>query len=553
MRLRLVVVAAGLLGIAAVSAVALYDGRLVPGVRIAGIAVGSLTEAQARELLTTQTSDASVTLVSGSLSIRLDPTTGIELDVDAAVARAFAVGRYGAFPVRVGDIVGAITAGRDVALAWRIVDGERFARAIERVAASVERLSVDGDVRLGADGVTLRTPRAGVALDRSALVQAVLAATAADATVPLPLRVIEPALDEEAIAPAFEAARAAAQPLVLLAGTERVVLEPARLALIVHIVRVANVDGDRLVAQVDAVGLDALVGEIADALDGGARDAVLVPGGEHLTVIPGRDGVVLDRSAARATIAEAILGPERVVTVPATLTRPALTTVAAQRTADQLVLVGAYATYFPVNRARANNIGAAARTFDGVVVVPGGSFSFWQRIGEVSPRTGYVFAGTIIDGVSSEAIGGGLCQVSTTFFNAVARAGYAIDARYPHSYYIERYPLGLDAAVFAPSTDLRWTNDTAQAALIRAAATDTSVTFWVYSAPLGRTVTFGDPRQWNLRWPSADQPADPAHAPGYVVLGRDVVTTRTVVENGTVVPDDEWYSHYAPVWGGPAR
>ncbi len=216
------------------------------------------------------------------------------------------------------------------------------------------------------------------------------------------------------------------------------------------------------------------------------------------------------------------------------------------------MLAGGYTTYFPINPARATNIGAAARTFDGMTVAPGESFSFWQRLGEVSPRTGYVYAGTIIGGISSEAIGGGLCQVSTTFFNAVARAGYEIDERHEHSYYIERYPLGLDAAVFAPSTDMRWTNDSAVPALIRAASTDTSVSFWIYSAPLGRDTSFTDPLEWNVRWPYPGQPADPAHAPGYVVLGRDTSVTRTVTKDGTLIHRDTWYSHYAPVWGGPA-
>ena len=554
MRKRQLVLAAALVGIAAATlAGAVYEDRIVPGVRVAGIEVGGLTASQAREVLTSGTADACVTLVSGGLSVQLDGSSGMALDVDSAVADARAIGRDGAFLERFGDVVAAVTVGRDLPLAWRIVDEERFARTIELVAASVERPSVDGDVRLGVDGVTLRQPQTGLVLDRPALVAAVLTAGTIDANVPLPLRVIGPALDDEAIAPAYDAAMNAALPLVLVAGTEQVVVEPARLAAIVSIVRETGPDGDRLVAQLDPTVLDVLVREIADTLDGAARDAVLVPGGKRLTVIPGRDGIAVDRVAARVTIADAILGPERQVTVPAAIARPALTTVAAQRTADQLVLVGAYTTYFPVSWARATNIGASARTFDGMVVAQGESFSFWKRIGEVSPRTGYVFAGTIIDGVSSEAIGGGLCQVSTTFFNAVAAAGYRIDERHPHSYYIERYPLGLDAAVLAPSTDLRWTNDTTHTAVIRAAGTDTSVTFWVYSAALDRTVTFGDPLQWNLRWPSPDQPADPAHAPGYVVPGREVITTRTVVENGVVVHQDEWYSHYAPVWGGPAR
>jgi vancomycin resistance protein YoaR len=281
------------------------------------------------------------------------------------------------------------------------------------------------------------------------------------------------------------------------------------------------------------------------------REAVLVPGGERFVVQPGRDAVRVDTVAGAQAIDRAVFSRERTVALPAEITHPSLTTEAAQAFADTVTLAGAFTTYFPVNWARATNIGAAAATFDGMAVMPGESFSFWDRIGEVSVRTGYVYAGTIIGGVSSYAIGGGLCQVSTTFFNAVIRGGYRIDERHQHSYYIERYPLGLDAAVFAGEEDMRWTNDTSAPVYIRAQGTDTSITFWLYSAPTGRSVEIGDVQQWNLRWPYPGQPADPQHAPGYVVPGRDTLVIRTVFQDGAAVSRDEWYSHYAPVWGGP--
>ncbi len=167
---------------------------------------------------------------------------------------------------------------------------------------------------------------------------------------------------------------------------------------------------------------------------------------------------------------------------------------------------------------------------------------------------GYAYAGAIINNRSDEnVIGGGLCQVSTTLFNAVARAGYQIDERHNHGYYIDRYPIGLDAAVFEPGVDFRWTNDTPYPVLIRSAGTATSVTFELWSLPTGRTVSFATPVARNLVAVKPDQPADPAFAPGYAVDGRDVVTSRTVVQGTAVVHSDVWASHYVPVWGGPAR
>jgi hypothetical protein len=111
----------------------------------------------------------------------------------------------------------------------------------------------------------------------------------------------------------------------------------------------------------------------------------------------------------------------------------------------------------------------------------------------------------------------------------------------------------MDASVFAPSVDFRWTNDGAETVYLRAAADATSVSFWLYSADAHRSTVFSEPVEANFRYPYAGQPADSAHAPGYVVLGRDVWATRIVLMDGVEVSRDVWYSHYAPVWGGPAR
>ena len=77
--------------------------------------------------------------------------------------------------------------------------------------------------------------------------------------------------------------------------------------------------------------------------------------------------------------------------------------------------------------------------FDGVVILPGQTFSFWELLGPVTVERGYAFAGAIINNRSDEnVIGGGLCQVSTTMFNAIAKLGYEIVERHAHGYLIDR-------------------------------------------------------------------------------------------------------------------
>ncbi|HEX6060708.1 MAG TPA: VanW family protein, partial [Candidatus Limnocylindria bacterium] len=482
--------------------------HIVPGVRAAGIDIGGLSLATARDRLQTQAAvfGAAPFVVAGAGTEwqSTNAELGVSLDVDRAVANALAVGRSGDPLVRARSILSAATGGVDLGWPRRSVD-DRLGAFIDRIVDATGRPAVDGDITIGAAGVTVREPEMGVAVDRMRLEADLALQRGTDTTVALHIASIVPALGEEQIAAAREEALDAFAPLRVTAGSESLVIPASRIAELVRIVRSTG-GPDRLIAIVDDSAVAVLVDEIAPRLDGPARSAVLVPGRERLVVTPGRDGVSVDRVLARAALAAAVLAPsdgERILNVPAAIVEPGLATKDAATIAASTDLLGGFTTYFPENFERATNIGLAARRFDGMVIAAGASFSFWDRIGEVSPRTGYLSAGAIIGGISSSAIGGGLCQVSTTLFNAVARAGLRLDERHPHDYYIERYPLGLDAAVFAPFVDLQWTNDTAGAITIRAQATPTSVTFWLYGPPTGRTVVFLDPVQWNVRYPAA--------------------------------------------------
>ena len=113
---------------------------------------------------------------------------------------------------------------------------------------------------------------------------------------------------------------------------------------------------------------------------------------------------------------------------------------------------------------RIHNIELAARRIDGVLVAPGGEFSFNQAVGEISQATGFKSAYVIKNGKTILGDGGGVCQVSTTVFRAVLKAGLPITERWAHAYrvgyYEQKSKPGFDATVYAPSKDLKFRNDT---------------------------------------------------------------------------------------------
>lgn len=536
-----------------------YGAHVLPGVRVAGVPVGGLSPDEARSRLIGAAADLGSRRVSVRVGDRVVSRTNAELgivaDVDAAVAAAMSLGRSRSFPARVGDWLDAVTSGADLPLPRRAADG-RLDDLLAAIAGEVDRDPLDGAISITAEGVRVVDPAAGARLDLAALRDALLASgDLGDREAIARVAVVEPVIGHEEMRHARAAVAAAHAPLAVEVGDRRVELELARVARLVRVAR-APVGGGRetLRAWVDEAALGALVAELADRSDRAPRDAAFRPGGERLEVVPGVDGVAIDRVGLGAALRDALFatGSDRVARVEATGVPPAFTTEAARDAAAKMTLVGSFTTWFPANAARETNIRLAAARFDGMLLRPGESFSFWERIGEVSYRTGFVDAGVIIDGRSDKGLAGGICQVSTTFFNAVARAAYRIDERHPHAYYIERYPLGLDAAVALPGADLRWTNDTGEPVYIRTASTPTSVTFWLYSPPTGRRVTFLAPAERNFTEPAADQAADTAYPVGYVVRGRDVWAIRVVTANGLVVRRDSWYSHYRPVWGGPA-
>jgi vancomycin resistance protein YoaR len=447
-------------------------------------------------------------------------------------------------------------------------------RWIAGVAVEVDRPAVSGSLAVDARGLVVTEPVVGRQLDRVATAAAVLAAqTLEDREIGLTVRPVYPAVDPSGFDEALAGARAATTPLTVTVEDRRVNEDAAGLASLLVIDRVLVRPGElaatpagaivpnarfRYTVTLDQARVSEWVKALGAKLDRPAVPAKYVVSKENtLSVIAGVAGIRLEQDKMTALMLSQLLQPAsgaRELVAPSAPDSTAFTTQQAQEWLPKLTRTSTFTTYFPVSKTRHANISTGASQFDGVVILPGQTFSFWSLLGPVTVERGYAYAGAIIENRSDEnVIGGGLCQVSTTMFNAVSSLGYEIVERHAHGYLIERYPMGLDAAVFDPGVDFKWKNDTATPVFVWSWVSDTSVTFDVWGLPTGRTVTFTDPVQRNFIDVPADQPADPAFPKGYALRGRDVYRTRTVTEGGTVLHQDLLYSHYAPVWGGPAE
>ena len=207
------------------------------------------------------------------------------------------------------------------------------------------------------------------------------------------------------------------------------------------------------------------------------------------------------------------------------------------------------------------NISIPAQDLNGKVIAPGEWFEFWQGIGPVTLERGYGYGGAIIGGrsVANGALAGGICSTSTTLFNAAMRAGLEIGQRTNHSYYIERYPVGLDATVLQTDTwetDMTFRNDMATPVVIRAYTGSGFVRFDIWGIPDGRKVTISKPRVSNVRRATTTTVSTSRLPKGvreqveYPANGMHVSVTRVVkAKGGSVLHRDTYTTDYV-LWNG---
>ncbi|WP_188540786.1 VanW family protein [Paenibacillus segetis] len=142
-----------------------------------------------------------------------------------------------------------------------------------------------------------------------------------------------------------------------------------------------------------------------------------------------------------------------------------------------------YVTYYnSSNKDRSHNIALAAKAINSTVIFPGETFSFNQVVGIRTTGKGYRRASVIVRGELSEGVGGGICQVSSTLFNAVDRAGLNILKRYSHSRHVTYVPPGRDATVSWGGPDFVFKNAYNQPILIRAFAGGGSMSVTLFSS-----------------------------------------------------------------------
>lgn len=147
-----------------------------------------------------------------------------------------------------------------------------------------------------------------------------------------------------------------------------------------------------------------------------------------------------------------------------------------------------YTTYTSSSEERKNNIALACASLNNTFVDVKGEFSFNRTVGERTEKRGYKQAKIIFNGKFIEGVGGGVCQVSSTLYNAVLLAGLNITESHPHSLNVSYVAPSFDAMVNSGSSDFRFVNDTFNPIIIKAFADGERIRIQIYGEPMNYTL-----------------------------------------------------------------
>jgi vancomycin resistance protein YoaR len=538
----------GLLGLAFAGS----PRRLPAGVEIAGVSVGGMTPAQARRTLETRARAVAGQPVRFRAGRRVWKLTARTLEVSVNWRGAVSAGlRQGEGPVPVRGFrrLGVRLFGADVTPAAQAYNAA-LVYELDRMSKGINRPPRDASLRLEHRKASIVPSRMGVRLDRGTAARVIVQALASlerPLTVDLPVRLATPHVTGPELQQAAAQVRTAlSAPVVLVVGAARFELRPYRLARLLDLPRKGRSD-----LRIGGLGADSFFVRLNKKFARPPRDAQFEPVAGGIRLQRSQHGRAVDAPATAQAILRAAVSPtRRVARLVADRMPPTLTTAEAKRRGIKEV-VGTYTTIYGGIANRVHNVQLVAHLIDKHFIPPGEEFSFNTTTGVRDASKGFLEAPVIINGELQTGLGGGVCQVSTTVFNAAYDAGLKITARTNHALYISHYPLGRDATVNYPDTDLRFVNDTKHWLLLRTFVGSSSLTVTLYGTSPHRRVQ-SEAAPLNVSGPVPVRTTPDSS----LLVGRKLVDAagspalETSVERkvydaeGKLLYDDRWSSRY---------
>jgi vancomycin resistance protein YoaR len=557
----------------------LFSGRIFPGITMAGVDLSSMTPDQATNALQqrlTYPASGQVVFRDGDRVWATTPAElGMSFDAGMNVQQAYDIGRQGGWLTNLASQLNAWQGGLD--LLPVIVFDERTARNyLQNIATQIDLPIRETDLHLNGTEVVYSQGQTGRVLNIDATLANLLTQLSAfrDGEVPLMIEEQTPVV-LEASAQAELLRQILSTPLTLTIADAQAgdpgpwIIQPADLAGMLTIEGVQTASGGQYQISFNAQALDNNLGQIAPLVNHSPQNARFIFNDttRQLDLYQASaTGRSLDLAASRDAILQKLLQGEHTIPLVLTVTQPAVGADATAASLGITGLVSSYTSYFRGSSgARLQNIQASASRFHGLLVPPNSTFSMADALGDISLENGYAEAGIIFNGRTITGVGGGVCQVSTTLYRAALYGGYPIVERHEHAYRVYYYEqtargtnpdmAGLDATVYVPLVDLKFTNDRSTWLLMETyfSAGNYSLTWKFYSGDDGRTTEVTNHGLQNIvPAPEPRIEENPDLATGickqvdYPGDGADIWVSRLVSRGGATLFTDNIYTHYKP-------
>ena len=562
-----------------------YGDRVYPGVTVLGIPLGGLSHSQAETLLNQRFAQRYRESLVLRYADRSWPATrdelGLRYDVPRTVKAALAVGRGGSWLDGLQEQWRLQQQGFAI---QPVVDMNEVQRLgyLNRLAKEIDRPALNATVRVESGKASTVQSQRGQRLNVEATAQRLAQAFIGEGSrqVDLVVEDLTPAVQEDGVREAVISTTAILASPVILAFEDRswvfdgskVIsrtaertwpLDPARLAGMLSFRQKLGSDGrTKLVAGLDEDLVTAFVNTVAPDIAQPVRDARLerdAKTGSLTPIVQSQEGRAVRVAETVRLIVNAALSTQRRVNLSVQVQRPKVAMEDISKMGLVELVSEGSSIYKGSSAERTYNIQLAASRIQGVVIPPGESFSFNEAVGPVNAETGYREGYSIIGDYTVRDVGGGICQVATTFFRAVFYGGYDVLERIPHAYRIRRYeqesqPLGLDTTVYNPGVDFKFRNDGPSYLLVQTNADQAKGVLQVrfYGTKPGWTVTVEGPVLSNEiaygpRLPDAADPTLPVGTRILVQPAENGITStinRIIKRGNQVLRTDTFKSRY---------
>ena len=557
-----------------------FSGRILPGVSVAGVDLSGMDPDLAALIINQNL----VYPYTGKILFRdgekiwlASPAElGFVLNSADSIQAAYQVGRSGSLLSRLSTQVKSWRGGLDIPVV--IMFDQRVAYAfMQKIASEIDRPEIEAELALNGVQVIATTGQIGRLMNVDMTMNLLITQlqSFSDGEVPLIIDEIDP-LIMEVNAEAETIQKLLNSPLVLQIPNAQAndpgpwIIEPNALANMIRVERVKNNESAHYSIRLDNSQLIPILDEIGSSIQSKSENARFIFNDDtrQLELIkPAIIGKTFNLDATLDVVQQLALQGEHEIPIVVNLDPLLVGDDAQSQTLGISELVSTASTYFlGSSEERIQNIQTAASRFHGLLVAPGEIFSMGSALGDVSLENGYAEALIIYDNRTIKGVGGGVCQVSTTLFRTVFFGAYPVVERHPHAYRVGYYEqlssgahdsklAGLDATVYVPLVDFKFTNDTPYWLLMETYVNVAArrLTWKFYSTNDGRSV------EWNTSGPTDVIPApeplfqenpelgvDEIKQVDWSAEGAVVNVNRTVFKNGQVYFEDRFYTSYSP-------